>query len=325
MRGDRRDFLRMSSFAAVGGFALLPIDRQIGQDSPDREIYACPMHPDIQSKTPGLCPKCNMRLIRSAAPEGGEYLVRIETSPRPPSHGVPTRFRFTVYHPVTGKRVSGFKIIHDQPFHLFIVSQDFESFEHIHPELQKDGSFLIETTLSKPGYYRIFCDFFPEGGTAQVTHHHLVTARYRGDLRSSMAHLVPDGPVGGMLRKSVEGTLFELQLEPSPVYAGGSFELHYRLTDERTGRPVDDLRPYLAAWGHTLILSEDGTEYLHSHPTEMLPDGMGPEERNRLVGKPEIRFETFFPRQGRYRIWSQFQRLEKLVTVSFTIDVPGLQ
>lgn len=27
------------------------------------EVYVCPMHPEVTSKTPGLCPKCNMKLV----------------------------------------------------------------------------------------------------------------------------------------------------------------------------------------------------------------------------------------------------------------------
>ncbi len=27
-----------------------------------KTVYVCPMHPEVVSETPGLCPKCNMRL-----------------------------------------------------------------------------------------------------------------------------------------------------------------------------------------------------------------------------------------------------------------------
>ncbi len=288
-------------------------------------FYVCPMHPDVIASEPGDCPKCRMKLVRAAPPELSEYFVRIEASPSPPRAGQKVRLRFTVFHPETGKQVTGFNILHDMPFHLFVVSQDFESFQHIHPGLQKDKSFLIETELPRAGYYKIFCDFFPAGGMPQVTHHHLVTAGYRGDLVSSMARLRPEVPTGGRLVKIVDGTRFELEFEPAPIYSGEEFKLHYRLFDQKTGRPIDDLRPYLAAWGHTLILSEDGTDYLHSHPTEMLPEGMSDEERAKLQGGSEVVFDTFFPRPGRYRIWSQFQRRERIITVPFTIDVPRLK
>jgi hypothetical protein len=25
--------------------------------------YVCPMHPDVTSSAPGVCPKCNMKLV----------------------------------------------------------------------------------------------------------------------------------------------------------------------------------------------------------------------------------------------------------------------
>jgi len=27
------------------------------------DAYVCPMHPEVTSKSPGLCPKCNMKLV----------------------------------------------------------------------------------------------------------------------------------------------------------------------------------------------------------------------------------------------------------------------
>lgn len=286
------------------------------------DFYVCPMHPDVVSNQPGACPKCNMKLVKSAPPETSEFIVRIKTTPAPPKAGAKVKLQFTILHPVTEKQVKDFNIMHDMPFHLFVVSQDFESFQHIHPEKQRDGSFTIETVLPKAGYYKIFCDLFPVGGLPQVTHHSLVTADYDGDVFSSQAHLTPDKPVGDKLVKTVEGVRFELKLNPEEPYSGKSAELQYHLVDEKTGEPVNDLKPYLGAWGHTLILSEDGADYLHSHPNEMIPEDV---DRSKLQSKADVVFDTFFPHPGNYRIWSQFQRGEKLITVSFTIYVPRLK
>jgi hypothetical protein len=286
------------------------------------DFYICPMHPDVVSNAEGTCPKCNMKLVKSAPPESEEFIVRIKTNPSPPRPGEKVKFQFTVFHPVSDKQIKDFNILHDMPFHLFVVSQDFEHFYHIHPDKQTDGSFTIETDLPVAGYYKIFCDFFPAGGTPQVTHHNLVTAGYKGDLVSSLARLTPDKPVDNKYVKTVDGTRFELKFDPEEPYSGRTAELHYHLVDEKTGEPVNDLVPYLGAWGHTLILSEDGTDYLHSHPTEMIPEDA---DRSKLAGKPDVVFDTFFPRPGKYRIWSQFQRGEKLITVSFTVHVPRLR
>ena len=35
---------------------------------PARFQYVCPMHEDVASKKPGLCPKCKMKLVRKAVP-----------------------------------------------------------------------------------------------------------------------------------------------------------------------------------------------------------------------------------------------------------------
>src|SRR5215813_11875315 len=196
------------------------------------DFYVCPMHPDVISNQPGNCPRCNMKLVKSAPPETSEYIVRIKTTPASPKAGENVKFQFTILHPVTEKPVTEFNLTHDMPFHLFVVSQDFESFQHIHPVKQPDGSFTIETFLPKAGYYKIFCDLFPVGGLPQVTHHSLVTAGYEGDVFSSQAKLVTDKPVGDKLIKTVEGVRFELKLNPEEPYSGKSAELHYHLVDE---------------------------------------------------------------------------------------------
>ncbi len=32
-------------------------------NAPDAALYTCPMHPEVVSKEPGRCPKCNMKLV----------------------------------------------------------------------------------------------------------------------------------------------------------------------------------------------------------------------------------------------------------------------
>lgn len=282
------------------------------------DFYFCPMHPEVTDNKAGTCPRCNMKLVKSAPPESADYIVKLESTPKAPRAGATVKLRFTIFHPLSEKQIKEFNILHDMPFHLFVVSQDFEEFQHIHPTQQADGSFTIETKLARAGYYKIFCDFFPQGGSPQVVHHHLVTAGFRGDLLAAQPKLTPDK----MLTKTLDGTRFELHFEPEKPFAGKPAELKYHLVDEKTGQPVKDLQPYLGAWGHTLILSEDATDYLHSHPAEMISEDA---DRSKLMGGADVTFETFFPRPGNYRIWSQFLRSGRLITVSFTVAVPRLR
>jgi hypothetical protein len=283
----------------------------------DQEFYACPMHPDVMSNKEGECPKCQMALKKMTAPEAQDFELKIETTPKLVKAGRKVQFRFSIFHPKTGKQIQEFNILHDMPFHLFIVSRDFSHFDHIHPAKQKDGSFTIDTVLPKAGHYQIYSDFFPVGGMPQVIHKNLVTVGYVGDLRAAQANITPDKT----LSKTLDGLHFELKFDPEAPVAGKPAVLKYHITDAKTAQPVTNIQPYLGAWGHTLILSEDATDYLHSHPVEMIPEDV---DRNKLTSKADIDFDTFFPRPGRYKIWSQFQRHNKITTVSFNVYVPRM-
>ena len=286
-------------------------------DNQDDEFYVCPMHPDVMSDKPGKCPKCAMTLVRTRRPEMAEYEVRLATTPTVVKPGHKFRITFFFSHPKTGAPVKEFNVVHDMPFHLFIVSQDLTYYAHLHPQQQADGSFTIETMVPKAGSYIIYCDVFPVGGTPQVAHLSLITAGFDGDLFSSQAQLEPDK----ILTRTLAGVRFELTLNPAEPVAGRPATLKYHLTDEKTGEPVKDLQPYLGAWGHTLILSEDASDYIHSHPTETIPANV---DRTKIYGGSDVSFAAFFPRPGRYRVWSQFQRQGQLITVAFTINVKRL-
>jgi hypothetical protein len=268
------------------------------------------MHPEITARAPGACPVCGMDLVAGDPTTAREFDLAFETRPAAPRAGDAVELRFRVLHPDTGDAVRDFEVVHGKRYHLFFVSQDLDHFEHIHPEPQKDGSWTIEVRPPRPGYYRVYSDFLARGGAPQVVARTFATAGYDGDLPSSTARLVPDA----RLDKSVGATRVELRPDPARIVAGRLHRLRYRL--ETGGRPVTDLRPYLAAWGHTLVLSEDALDYVHAHPIEYLPpDAVDP------TGGPDLTFDALFPRPGRYRIWTQFRRGDDVSTVSFTVEV----
>jgi hypothetical protein len=280
-------------------------------------IYTCPMHPEVRTNAPGKCPKCAMKLIAAKSLALGEYKLDLECFPAAIRPNQKVKLRFVVIKPETGEPVRQFTIMHEQLFHLFIVSQDMNHFEHIHPQIQPDGSFVIETALPQPGHYKLFCDFYPADGSPQVLQRDLITAGYRSDLFASQARLRPDAT----LVKTVDGIRIELKLDPAEIIAGKPVTLKYHLTDVKSGAPVRDLKPYLGAWGHTLILSEDLSDYVHSHPSEAVPEVA---DKTGLGGGPDVTFEAMLPRPGNYRIWTQFLRGEQLTTVSFTVQAVRL-
>ncbi|MFY9573796.1 MAG: heavy metal-binding domain-containing protein [Blastocatellia bacterium] len=282
------------------------------------EEYTCSMHPDVRTNAPGICPKCAMTLVPVTPAVSEDFDLRLDCVPKAPRPNQKIRLRFTVFNPKTGEQVKEFHVTHDKLFHLFIVSQDMNEFQHIHPTLESDGSFTIETVLPAAGRYKIYSDFYPRDGAPQVLQQNLTTAGYVTDLVAAVPRLTPDTS----LIRIVDGMKIELKLEPLQIIAGQPATLKFHLTDERTGEPIRDLVPYLGAWGHTLTLSEDQSDYVHSHPEEVVPETM---DKSKLRGGPDVSFYSFLPRPGNYRIWTQFQRGERLTTVSFTVRAERLR
>ena len=285
---------------------------------PSSDGYTCVMHPEIRTAKPGKCPKCGMTLVAVTPENPDAFDLRMEATPRAPKPDEPLRLRFAIFNPKTGQQVKDFQITHDKLFHLFIVSQDMGEFQHIHPDFQGDGSFTIQTRLPRAGLYKIYSDFYPSDGTPQVLQQHIATAGYKPDLAGAMPHLVADTTFA----KMADGLKVELKLEPEELIAGQPVALKYHLTDARTGEPVRDLSPYLGAMGHTLILSEDQADYVHSHPEEEIAPGA---VQSKVRGGPDVTFNSFLLRPGNYRIWTQFQRGDRLTTVSFTIHADELR
>ncbi len=289
--------------AAVGG-------RQA--PSPAQAAYICPMHPDVVSRVPGVCPRCRMTLAAADPFDARDFLVDVAVEPSAPAVGVPVRVRLTVREPVTRTVVRDFVEVHEKLYHLFVISQDLEHYDHLHPVQQADGSFVIDVTLPRAGHYKLYSDFLPLGGTPQVVPHLLTTARFAGDLASASARLVPDAAsarTAGDMRVS-------LSLPADGLAAGRDEKLRYHIVDRQSGEPVTDLEPYLAAFGHTLVLSENSLHYVHAHPVEWLPDGPQPAR-----GGPDLTFKALLPRPGRYRVWTQLKRHGVVSTVAFTVEV----
>jgi hypothetical protein len=279
---------------------------------PGTTAWFCPMHPEVTAGEAGSrCRKCGMALVPGDPFDTREYALELTTTPTAVKAGVPVTLSLTVRHPGTNAIITGYEVVHEKRFHLFVVSRDMEFFEHIHPEPLPDGRWTIQVTLPKPGDYSILSDFLPTGGSPQFIGRTLETVDATGDLESQAPHLTPDVNVS----KTVGSVTAHLELEPSTLVEGQFGHLAFTLSDAKTGRPVTDLQPYLGAFGHALILSEDMRDYVHSHPFE---DIIGISSG---FGGPTVTFEGYMPKAGRYRAWSQFQRNGEVVTIPFTVNV----
>jgi rRNA maturation protein Nop10 len=290
--------------------------------------WVCPMHPDYTMDITGKCPRCGMDLVRAAPFDVRDYRLDFRTVPAVVKPGQRAKLLFRVFHPGTGEAIRKFEVVHERQYHLFVISQDMEYFQHLHPEQQADGSWSIDITLPRAGYYKVLSDFMPGGGAPQFLARPLVTAGYTGDLAGDSARLVPDT----VLTQTIDDVTATVEFDP-PVFAVGQYgHLNFHLTDTATGKPITDLQTYLGAFGHTLIMSEDMVDYVHSHPLDILAleddDGGAPQfiippdaDLEQLRGGPDVTFEGLMPKPGRYRAWTQFRRNDRLYTFAFTFNV----
>ncbi len=205
---------------------------QASKDTVDQETaWVCPMHADYTMDVAGKCPRCGMDLVRAAPFDVRDYQLEMQTSPSVVRAGQKVTLRFKILHPGSGDAIRKFEVVHEKQYHLFVISQDMEFFEHIHPEEQSDGSWVIETMLPKPGYYKVLSDFMPSGGAPQFIARPLVTAGYAGDLESDSAHLVPDK----VLTKTVDDITAKLDYDPAKCIVGLYCHLNFHLFDAKTG------------------------------------------------------------------------------------------
>lgn len=309
-------------------------DPSAADAAPDEETaWVCPMHPEYTMDVEGTCPRCGMKLVRAAPFDVRDYQLDFRTIPALVKPGQPFTMEFKMFRPGTNEQVKKFEVVHEKEFHLFVISQNMDYFQHIHPVEQPDGTWTIDVTLPKAGYYKVLSDFMPSGGAPQFLARPLITAGYQGDLEADSAHLMPDTSP----KKTEDDITASVSYDPPVCQVGLYCHMNFTLTDTATGRPITDLQTYLGAFGHTLIMSEDMVQYVHSHPLDILaqPDDEGGPpvllippgaDLEKLRGGPDVTFEGLMPKPGHYRAWTQFRRGDKIHTFAYTFNaVPAAQ
>jgi hypothetical protein len=215
--------------------------------------------------------------------------------------GAPTPVSFRVLGP-DGQPVTAYETAHDEDLHLIAVRRDLTGYQHVHPDLAPDGTWSIPLDLTAGGW-RLFADFDPAG---------------------------PDEPLVLGADVAVAGTYTPQPLpEPSATAEVDGYtvaldgqlvpgqESELTLSVSRDGRPVTDLQPYLAAYGHLVALRAGDLAYLHVHPAGGPGDGA-------TAPGPDITFSATAPSAGDYRLFLDFKHGDVVRTAEFTVRAGDL-
>ncbi|MFC9790868.1 hypothetical protein [Rhodococcus sp. NPDC127528] len=225
--------------------------------------------------------------------QDGYTLDLAETIARPGDND----FRFRILGP-DGRPVTDYTPIHDRALHLIVVQRELTGFWHVHPELAADGTWSVRLNLPDAGAYRVFTDIAP----TQLGH----TITLGADL-AVVGSYDPQPTPSPNRAAVVDG--YEVALDGDLVPGEGDL---LTLTVRKDGRPVTDLQPYLAAFGHLVILRAGDLAYVHVHPNGEPGDGV-------TAPGPDITFHTAVPGAGTYRLFLDFKHGDTVHTAAFTL------
>jgi hypothetical protein len=195
-----------------------------------------------------------------------------------------------------GQPVTAYDTRHDEDLHLIAVRRDLSGYQHVHPELAADGTWTTPLDLTA-GTWRLFADFDPAGPDEALT---------LGTDVDIVGAYDPQPLPEPSRTAEVDGYSVTLDGELVP---GEESEL--TLSVSRDGQPVTDLQPYLAAYGHLVVLRDGDLAYLHVHPAGEPADG-------RTEPGPDITFYATAPSAGDYRLFLDFQHGDVVRTAEFT-------
>jgi hypothetical protein len=250
---------------------------------------------------------------------------------------------------------------HGKMMHMFVVRDgDQAAFAHIHPERLDANRFAVAFPPLPAGTYRVYADLTHEDGyshtltatvdagapagigiadNAETTTDS--TAAPAADPDDAWWIADGDGPSStGLTSPLADGSTMRWINADEPLAAGSDADLSFRVEDSAGG--VVALDPYMGMRGHVMLNRDDGAVFVHLHPSGMISmaaqstldaaSGMSPMHAGMDMAAPvadmsgsdaSIRFPLVVPEAGRYRIWVQVRRGERVLTGKFDAEVTG--
>lgn len=241
------------------------------------------------------------------------YSVSFSHSPEPQSNQE-IQLDFTITQASNGSNILLFDYLNEQLAHLIIVDNQLNYYQHLHPEQTRAG-FKININLPHDELYHLYIDFKPAGAIEQQfafvlpvgTNIPATTPNFQPDLGTSK--------VFNQYQVSLTGP----QPLTSSAMSLGQQLLTFTLTNTQTQQPATNLKPYLAAFGHLVLINQQTYDYIHIHPADLTPP------QPDANGGPTVEFMPlglYGPiKPGIYRAFAQFNPDNQLFTSDFTIEI----
>jgi hypothetical protein len=184
-----------------------------------------------------------------------------------------------------GQRVTDYVEANGSKLHVVLIRFDLSGFEHVQPEINADGSFVVP--IDKPGKWHIVIDAQPAGGAAPIV------------LATNIDDEVPIKEV------AVPKPNDKVTVDDLIVTRQG---LNFTVT-AKDGSVAAGLGPYLGQPAHLIAIRKGDLAYNHLHPV------------TGAAATAIFAFDGTLP-TGTYRLFLQFGYHSKVVTVAFTAVEP---
>jgi Cu+-exporting ATPase len=196
--------------------------------------------------------------------------------------------------------------------HVIVTRDDLATFAHVHPQpTGETGVYAVDVTFPTAGTYYVDSEFRERGAMTDVLHRDTVTVAGTAPAAQPVTRPTARTATVDGLEVTLDGR--------ARVGEPSDFELTF--ADTATGRPIDDLQPYLGAAGHVIVMRADGTTFAHQHAETFDDDG---DPVFALPGTdfgPKLDLHTTFSTPGLYRLWAQFETSAgDVVTVPYVVE-----
>ncbi len=185
--------------------------------------------------------------------------------------------------------VDDLKMNHEKYMHLIVVSEDMETFLHLHPERIAPGVFEADHLLSE-GMYKVYVDIVPTNLAYEIEPLSLMMGDHAHHEHG------PDLTAEQNWTKTTNG--YEVTLTSPSFSVQGDVLLQFEIDG---GEPEQ----YLGALGHVVIIDESMEQFIHVHPT----NDVNPT------------FNAHFTEAGLYKLWAEFKLDGKVYDFPFVIEI----
>ena len=264
------------------------------QHTNHEKTYACPMHSEITGVKGDKCTKCGMDLQPIKNDEVSSLQVNVSSKQEVVEVGKSTDFLISITN--EGKIVS-LEEQHEMKMHLLVVNDELTWFDHVHPQEQADGTYIISEKFPYAGKHLLFIDYKAVGLSGAVYRQEI---EVKGTSDNQVAKL------DSKYVSKIDGYTVSL-LNGEDLKTNRSQDLKFAIEKKEKKFQVADMQDYLGATAHIVMISQIDKDFLHIHP---MSDKQYP-----------IYAQTNIQKPGVYRIWVQFKIDGKLQTADFTVNV----